>query len=476
MAQQARVGRRLSRLILATLLVVARQAALQTPRVVRMYLDVSISTPSVNHPVDDVLCGSQAEVQLHSGLASWVRLPLDRVPSSSALPSRTASTKKVADTIRPRVTTSAAASTWVKPVTVTCPTLAKSKDLKVVMESTEDDANRYCVSVCGVGSWCKCDAAEGQPRICQHGLLQQCGYRLCDCSQLCGDRNGRRRLSQQLRYEGSVQFQVERPSQADRVLEVIRYNLSGLDIEINSGTEGGLVRPAVVPVLEVLDPSKPLTMNPDYLTTITATIYLEVLPQWQPSIMAAPLALAVKTFFRTRLARAEVAVRSGVLVTARVNETTPRAMTELLIDQDAFLDAVRLALGPGVSVGHSFPSLLVYIDESGGSSPAPKDTAVKETTFTILLIVILTAATVGCAVACCVIFKIVAQYKRSGAPRDFELGKAGEIASSRADEETTLDTTSISYVLPARSITMSDTCLSLEGDTGTAAGTLSSYG
>ncbi|KAF4753009.1 hypothetical protein FOZ62_028344, partial [Perkinsus olseni] len=257
-------------------------------------------------------------------------------------------------------------------------------------------------------------------------------------------------------------FQVEHPSQADRVLEVIRYNLSGLDNEINSRTQGGLVRPAVVPVLEVLDPSKPLTMNPDYLTTITATIYLEVLPQWQPSIMAAPLALAVKTFFRTRLARADVTVRSGVLVTARVNETTPRAMTELLIDQDAFLDAVRLALGPGVSVGHSFPSLLVYTDESGGSSPAPNDTAVKETTFTILLIVILTAATVGCAVACCVIFKIVAQYKRSGAPRDFELGKAGEIASSRADEETTLDTTSISYVLPARSITMSDTCLSLE--------------
>ncbi|KAF4757839.1 hypothetical protein FOZ63_020904, partial [Perkinsus olseni] len=331
-----------------------------------------------------------------------------------------------------------------------------------------------------VGSWCKCDAAEGQPRICQHGLLQQCGYRLCDCSQFCGDRNGRRRLSaseqsQRLRYEGSVQFQVEHPSQADRVLEVIRYNLSGLDNEINSRTQGGLVRPAVVPVLEVLDPSKPLTMNPDYLTTITATIYLEVLPQWQPSIMAAPLALAVKTFFRTRLARADVTVRSGVLVTARVNETTPRAMTELLIDQDAFLDAVRLALGPGVSVGHSFPSLLVYTDESGGSSPAPNDTAVKETTFTILLIVILTAATVGCAVACCVIFKIVAQYKRSGAPRDFELGKAGEIASSRADEETTLDTTSISYVLPARSITMSDTCLSLEGHTGTAAGTFSSY-
>ncbi|KAF4684162.1 hypothetical protein FOZ60_008183 [Perkinsus olseni] len=236
--------------------------------VVRMYLDVSISTPSV-HAVDDILCGSEAEEPV-SVLVPNVRVghSLSRFCSIGLWPPgpdclwiechrpqpclrELPLLKKVADTTRPRVTTSAAASTWVKPVTVTCPTLAESKDLKVVMESTEDDANRYCVSVCGVGSWCKCDAAEGQPRICQHGLLQQCGYRLCDCSQFCGDRNGRRRLSaseqsQRLRYEGSVQFQVEHPSQADRVLEVIRYNLSGLDNEINSRTQGGLVRPAVI--------------------------------------------------------------------------------------------------------------------------------------------------------------------------------------------------------------------------------------
>ncbi|EER06237.1 hypothetical protein Pmar_PMAR006001 [Perkinsus marinus ATCC 50983] len=318
---------------------------------------------------------------------------------------------------------------------------------------------RYCVSVCGVGSWCKCNVAEGQPKICQHGLLAQCGYRLCDCSHLCG--GGGRILEEEpkplLRYEGSVQFQVEDLHEAQAVLDVIRYNLSGLDSEINLLTEGGLMNPAKVPVIEVLDPSKPLTMNPDFLTTITATIYLEVLPQWRPSIMEAPLSVAVKTFFRTRLVDPEVAIRLSVEIKVEVNNTTPRLMTEMLVDQESFLEAVRLALGPGVSVGHSMPSLLEFgADSSNEQSPFPEgNTAMKKSTFTILLCVILTASTLGTAVGCCVIFKIVKEYRRTGVPRDFELGKAGEIASSRADEDTAF--TSISCgAMPSRSITMSD--------------------
>lgn len=173
--------------------------------------------------------------------------------------------------------------------------------------------------------------------------------------------------------------------------------------------------------------------------------------------MEAPLLVAVKTFFRTRLVDPEVAIRLSVEIKVEVNNTTPRLMTEMLVDQESFLRAVRLALGPGVSVGHSMPSLLEFgADSSNEHSPFPEgNTAMKKSTFTILLCVILTASTLGTAVGCCVIFKIVKEYRRTGMPRDFELGKAGEIASSRADEDTAF--TSISCgAMPSRSITMSD--------------------
>lgn len=39
-------------------------------------------------------------------------------------------------------TTAGAPSPWVKPVTMTCPTLARGKALDEVLQGTEDEANR----------------------------------------------------------------------------------------------------------------------------------------------------------------------------------------------------------------------------------------------------------------------------------------------------------------------------------------------
>lgn len=100
-------------------------------------------------------------------------------------------------------------------------------------------------------------------------------YRLCDCSHLCGEHGGRRLLEQPkpLRYEGSVQFQVEDLNEAQAVLDVIRYNLSGLDSEINLLTEGGLMNPAKVGSLD-----KNTTIHARATTHLVQLQLIDILP------------------------------------------------------------------------------------------------------------------------------------------------------------------------------------------------------
>ncbi|KAF4661989.1 hypothetical protein FOL47_006472, partial [Perkinsus chesapeaki] len=390
---------------------------------------------------------------------------------------------------------------WPQPVSESCPALVQTEELADILAHTEDEANRYCVRVCGKGSWCKCDADDGQPKVCQHGLLKQCG------NNSPTKKRGTTAVStapttMRVKYGGQVRFDVEDTIEVARLVELIRYNLSGLNTELVSATDGGEVEPAVlpaadfvagialhrdiveltsdveihirltlvvlqsarvkrfsctsraarlveftthgdrVPVMELLQSSNPIIENPDIVMNIAATIYLIVLPMWQPSVMEGSFILAIKTFFRTQIGEADVSVTQAVEIKVLVNNTTPRLMLEALIDQEAFLMAAGIALGPGTSVGHAMPSLIEYPDELGEYLPLPKNSQVEKSTLTILLACAVSASLIGLIVACCIVIRIIIQYRRSGASRDFELGKAGEVASSRADEETALDVTS----------------------------------